>query len=89
MGAIATFAAVFGPGIVLGIWLGWRQIPWMRGLATAIAITFVWGMVVWFAVFGRFATPEEVVRITGIAAGIAVVNAGVPFGLSRMIRRAW
>ena len=47
MGAIPTFAAVFGPGIVLGIWLGWRQIPWMRGLATAIAITFVWGMVVW------------------------------------------
>lgn len=89
MGEWLTLAAIFGPGIALGIWLGWRGGNGWRAFALAAGLTFLWGMGVWFVVFGAFATPAEMLRISAIAVGVAVINAGLPFGAARLIKRTW
>ena len=89
MGTWGTLAIIFGPGIALGLWLGWREGAALRAFAIAAGLTFLWGMGVWFAVFGAFATTAESVRIAAIAIGIAIINAGLPFGAARLIKRTW
>ena len=54
MSLLAFLAAIFAPGILLGLWLGWRAVrpgPLRRNALLARAGAALWGLAAWLALF--------------------------------------